>query len=74
MSGTLTHQEVYETEVAAMKKTIAELEDSQNKIEIAISANKILLEGLEKNLQDVHKETLLELAPTEDYVEGTSSH
>jgi len=51
MSKLLTHTEVFETEVAAMQKTIKELEDSKAKIEVAIAANKILLMGLECNLK-----------------------
>lgn len=51
MSKLLTHKEVFETEIVAMKNTIQELEDSKSKIEIAIAANKILLIGLECNLK-----------------------
>jgi len=51
MSKLLTHLEVYETEVEAMKKTIKELEESKSKLEVAIAANKILLEGLKKNIE-----------------------
>tara|TARA_B100001287_G_scaffold273314_1_gene276530 strand:- start:264 stop:485 length:222 start_codon:yes stop_codon:yes gene_type:complete len=72
--ATLTHQEVYEAEIKAMKKTIQELESVLENSQTALTANKILLQGLEKNLQDIHKETFLELAPTEDYVEGNSLH
>jgi|TARA_B100000085_G_scaffold164028_1_gene149129 hypothetical protein len=50
MSKLLTHLEVYETEVEAMKNTIKELEESKAKIDVALAANKILLEGLQKNL------------------------
>tara|TARA_R100000995_G_scaffold84723_1_gene64480 strand:- start:1017 stop:1208 length:192 start_codon:yes stop_codon:yes gene_type:complete len=59
--ATLTPQEVYETEIQAMKKTIQELESVLENSQTALIANRILLEGLEKNLQDVHKETELEL-------------
>ena len=59
--ATLTPQQVYETEIEAMKKTIQELESVLENSQTALIANRILLEGLEKNLQDVHKETELEL-------------
>tara|TARA_R100001015_G_C4620308_1_gene177204 strand:+ start:1713 stop:1904 length:192 start_codon:yes stop_codon:yes gene_type:complete len=59
--ATLTPQQVYETEIEAMKKTIQELESVLENSQTALIANRILLEGLEKNLQDLHKETELEL-------------
>lgn len=59
--ATLTPQQVYETEIVAMKKTIQDLESVLENSQTALIANRILLEGLEKNLKDIPKETELEL-------------
>ncbi len=55
----LTPQEVYETEIEAMKKSITDLESVLVSTETALTANKILLGGLEQNLKCLHKETEL---------------
>lgn len=59
--ATLTPQQVYETEIVAMKKTIQDLESVLANSQTALIANRILLEGLEKNLKEIPKETELEL-------------
>ena len=59
--ATLTPQQVYETEIVAMKKTIQDLESVPANSQTALIANRILLEGLEKNLKEIPKETELEL-------------
>lgn len=59
--ATLTPQQVYETEIVAMKKTIQDLESVLANSQTALIANRILLEGLEKNLKDIPKETELDL-------------
>tara|TARA_R100000654_G_scaffold6209_1_gene16471 strand:- start:6107 stop:6304 length:198 start_codon:yes stop_codon:yes gene_type:complete len=62
----LTPQEVYETEIEAMKKSIIDLETVYKNTETALKANKILLEGLEQNLKDLHKQKELELVSSTD--------
>ena len=42
-----------------MKKSLVDLEAVRNTTETAITANRILLGGLEQNLQTCHKETEL---------------
>jgi len=59
MSIDITPQEVFETEIEAMKKSIVDLESVLKSTETAIIANRLLLGGLEQNLQDLHKETEL---------------
>ena len=59
--ATLTPQQVYETEIVAMKKTIQDLESVLANSQTALIANRILLEGLEKNLKEIPKETELDL-------------
>ncbi len=62
----LTPQEVYETEIEAMKKSISDLEGVVKNTETALQANKILLSGLEQNLKDLHKQNALELVSSTD--------
>mgnify|MGYP003643152140 CR=1 FL=1 len=59
MNIDITPQEVFETEIEAMKKSIVDLESVLKSTETAIIANRLLLGGLEQNLQDLHKETEL---------------
>tara|TARA_R110001632_G_scaffold49448_6_gene123850 strand:+ start:790 stop:987 length:198 start_codon:yes stop_codon:yes gene_type:complete len=59
MTTKITPQEVFEVEIEAMKKSLVDLEAVRNTTETAISANRILLGGLEQNLQTCHKETEL---------------
>jgi len=62
----ITPQEVYETEIESMKKSITDLETVYKNTETALKANKILLEGLEQNLKDLHKQKELELVSSTD--------
>jgi|14BtaG_2_1085337.scaffolds.fasta_scaffold13619_4 septal ring factor EnvC (AmiA/AmiB activator) len=66
MNKDLTPQEVYETEIEAMKKSISDLEGVVKNTETALQANKILLSGLEQNLKDLHKQNELELVSSTD--------
>jgi hypothetical protein len=59
MTTNITPQEVFEVEIGAMKKSLVDLESVRNTTERAIIANRLLLGGLEQNLQDIHKETKL---------------
>jgi hypothetical protein len=52
MEVELKAKEVFETEIAAMEKTIEELKQTNDKVLKAIKANEILLGGLRSNLKD----------------------
>jgi hypothetical protein len=52
MEVQLNATEVFETEIAAMEKTIEELKQTNDKVLKAIKANEILLGGLRSNLKD----------------------
>jgi|TARA_R100000482_G_C5073559_1_gene122619 hypothetical protein len=52
MEVELKAKEVFETEIAAMEKTIEELKQTHDKVLKAIKANEILLGGLRSNLND----------------------
>lgn len=52
MEVELKATEVFETEIAAMEKTIKELKQTNEKVLKAIKANEILLSGLRSNLND----------------------
>ena len=57
----ITPRFVYETEIASMRESIEKLESVLEDTATAIAANRILLDGLIKNLEDIPEQSEFEI-------------